>query len=454
MPLPVPPDRTPVLAGDGADLLALVELALGEARALGATQAEAAISMDVGLSVSARLGEVETVEYQRDRGMGVTVYFGTRKGSASTADLRAPALRETVLKACTIAKYTAEDPCTGLPDPDDLAREIPDLDLAHPWDITPEAACDMAIACEAAAMAVDPKRITNSEGAAVSTHRGVRAYGNSLGFLAAYPGTVHSVSCSVLGAEGEQMERDYWYSTVRDWRTLEDAASVGRRAGERAVRRLNARKLPTQKAPVLFVPETARGLVSHFIGAIRGGSQYRRASFLLEAAGQQVFPEWFSLVERPHLPGALASAPFDHEGVATRDRELVAAGVLLGYVLSTYSARKLGLRTTGNAGGTHNLIVEGRGRSFEEMLQLMGRGLMVTELMGQGVNGVTGDYSRGAAGFWIEDGKIAFPVHEVTIAGNLKDMYRRVVDVGADVDVRGGIRSGSILLEELTIAGE
>ncbi|MDQ1345310.1 MAG: PmbA protein [Pseudomonadota bacterium] len=342
---------TPV--ADGADLLALVELALEEARALGASQAEAAVSMDVGLSVSVRLGEVETVEYQRDRGMGVTVYFGTRKGSASTADLSPAMLRETVAKACSIARFTAEDPCAGLADPDTLATEIPDLDLAHPWDVTPERACEMALECEAAAMAVDA-RITNSEGAGVSTHRGVRAYGNSLGFLAAYPGTVHSLSCAVLGSSGDEMERDYWYSTARDWRALESAASVGRASGERAVRRLGARQLGTMKVPVLFAPDVARGLVGHFVGAVRGGSQYRRASFLLDAAGQQVFPDWFSISERPHLPRALASAPFDHEGVATRDRELVTAGVLLGYVLGTYSARKLGLRTTGNAGGTHN----------------------------------------------------------------------------------------------------
>jgi PmbA protein len=447
-------DHSPALTADGADLLALVEIALAEARLLGASQAEAAISMDVGLSVSARLGEVETIEYQRDRGMGVTVYFGTRKGSASTGDLGAAALRETVAKACTIAKYTSEDPCAGLPDPEDLATNIPGLDLSHTWDITPERACEMAIACEAAAMAVDRQRITNSEGAAVSTHRGVRAYGNSLGFLASYPGTVHSVSCSVLGSEGEQMERDYWYSTLRDWRDLESPEAVGRRAGERTVRRLGARKLATMKAPVLFSPDVARGLIGHFVGAVRGGSQYRRASFLLDAAGQQVFPEWFALSERPHLMKALASAPFDHEGVATRDRELVENGVLLGYVLSTYSARKLGLRTTGNAGGTHNLLVHGRGRSFDEMLQQMGRGLYVTELMGQGVNGVTGDYSRGAAGFWVENGELQYPVHEVTIAGNLKDMYRKIVDVGSDVDVRGGIRTGSILIEEMTIAGD
>src|SRR4051812_260829 len=277
-------DRTtPVLTADGADLLALVELALGEARVLGASQGEAAISMDVGLSVSARLGEVETIEYQRDRGMGVTVYFGKRKGSASTGDLSAAALRETVAKACTIAKYTAEDPCAGLPDVEDLAKEVPNLDLAHTWDVSPEQACDLAIACETAAMAVD-KRINNSEGAAVSTHRGLRAYGNSLGFLGAVPGTIHSVSCSVLGAAGEQMERDYWYSTVRDWRELESAESVGKRAGERTIGRLGARRLATQKSPVLYVPDTARGLISHFIGAIRGGSQYRRASFLLDAA--------------------------------------------------------------------------------------------------------------------------------------------------------------------------
>ena len=449
----MPSERSLVATSDGAELLALVELALGEARSLGATQAEAAVSVDVGLSVSARLGEVETVEYQRDRGMGVTVYFGTRKGTASTADLSPDALRETVAKACSIARFTAEDPCAGLPDPDTLATDIPDLDLAHPWELAPEQACRMAIECEAAAMAVD-SRITNSEGAGVSSHRGLRAYGNSLGFLAAYPGTLHSVSCAVLGVQGEEMERDYWYATARDWRDLEDVASIGRRSGERAVRRLGARKLSTMKVPVLFSPEMARGLIGHFTGAIRGGSQYRRASFLLDAAGTQVFPDWFGISERPHLPKALASAPFDHEGVATRDRELVAGGILTGYLLGTYSARKLGLRTTGNAGGPHNLIVAGRGRDFDAMLSLMDRGLLVTELMGQGVNGVTGDYSRGAAGFWVEGGRIAYPVHEVTVAGNLKDMYRSIVDVGSDVDVRGGTRTGSILVEQMTIAGD
>jgi len=442
---------TPV--ADGADLLALVEIVLEEAKALGASQAEAAVSVDVGLSVSVRLGEVDTVEYQRDRGMGVTVYFGTRKGSASSADLSAAALRETVGKACSIARFTAEDPCAGLADPDDLATGVLDLDLSHPWDLTPERACELALECEAAALAVDP-RITNSEGAGVSSHRGLRAYGNTHGFLRAYPGTVHSVSCAVVGSEGDAMERDYWYSTARDWRELEEVASVGRVSGERAVSRLGARKLGTTRAPVLFSPEVARGLIGHFIGAIRGGSQYRRASFLLDAAGRQIFPDWFSLSERPHLPRALASAPFDQEGVATRDRELVAGGVLLGYVLGTYSARKLGLRTTGNAGGTYNLIVPGRGGDFAAMLRRMDRGLLVTELMGQGVNGVTGDYSRGATGFWVEGGRVQYPVHEVTVAGNLKDMYRDIIEVGTDVDMRGGVRTGSILIGEMTIAGD
>jgi PmbA protein len=445
LPTATPPAR-------GTDLLSLVDVALREARSRGADQAEAAVSMDVGLSVSVRLGEVETVEYQRDRGMGVTVYFGTRKGAASTADLSEEALRETVAKACSIARFTAKDPCAGLADPDTLATEVPDLDLSHPWAIEPEAACELARACESAAMAVD-RRITNSDGAGVSSHSGVRAYGNSHGFMAAYPGSLHGISCAVIGVDGEEMQRDYWYSNARDWRELEAAEAVGRRSGERAVARLGARKLATTRAPVLYAPDVARSLIGHFTGAIRGGSQYRRASFLLDAAGQQLFPEWFELHERPHLPKALGSAPFDNEGVATRDRDLVQHGVLTGYLLSTYSARKLGLRSTGNAGGTHNLIVQGRSRDFAGMLQALDRGLLVTELMGQGVNGVTGDYSRGAAGFWVEDGRIAYPVHEITIAGNLKDMYRRIVDVGNDVDLRGGTRTGSILIEEMTIAG-
>lgn len=435
------------------DLKALVTFAIEEAKRRGATDVEAGVSVDTGLSVTARLGEVETLEYQRDRGMGVTVYRGKRKGSASTADLSEQAIRETVSKAYSIAGFTAEDECAGLPDPDTIARNPPELDLCHPWSIEPDEARDLAVACEAAALAYD-KRIGNSEGATLSTHHGLRVFGNSIGFLGGYPSSMHSLSCVVVAQDGSEMQRDYWYSSMRDWRELEDAQSIGKRAAERALRRLNARKLATLTAPVLFVPELARGLFGHFLGAIRGGSQYRRASFLLDAAGQQIFPSWMQISERPHIPKGLGSAPFDSEGVATHDRELVDHGVLTGYVLSTYSARKLGLKTTGNAGGVHNLIVAPGQDDFDALVRKMDRGLIVTELMGQGVNGVTGDYSRGAAGFWVENGAIAYPVHEITIAGNLKDMYREIVAVGSDVDVRGGIRTGSVLIEKMTIAGE
>jgi len=437
------------------ELESVVSLALEEARRRGATQCEADASLQQGLSATVRLGEGDTIEYQRDRGLGVTVYIGKRKGSASTADLGPQAVRETVEKACTIARYTAEDPCAGLADPEDLAREIPDLDLDHPWSLTPEQAVELARACESAGLAVD-RRITNSEGATVGSNRGVRVYGNSHGFLAGYCSTSHSVSCVLLASDGDEMQRDYWYTTARDPADLEAAEAVGRKAGERAVARLGARKLATRRVPVLFAPEMARGLFGHFIGAIRGASQYRKASFLLGAAGQQVFPAFLQMHERPHIPKALASSPFDAEGVATRDRDLVSGGVLQGYVLSSYSARKLGLRTTGNAGGIHNLIVTSSAEApdFAQLLARMRTGLLVTELMGQGVNGVTGDYSRGASGFWVEEGAIAYPVQEITIAGNLREMYANIVAVGSDVDTRGAIRTGSVLLEGMTVAGE
>jgi PmbA protein len=437
------------------ELEGIVSDALRQARALGASQCEADVSLQKGLTTTVRLGEVETVEYQRDRGMGVTVYFGQRKGSASTADLSARAIAETVQKACDIARYTAEDDCAGLADPAELARDIPDLDLDHPWELSPEAAVEAASACEAAGRAVDA-RITNSEGASVGSHRGVRVYGNSHGFLAGFPSTSHSVSCVLLAQEGEDMQRDYWYSTARDARDLESVEAIGRRAGERAVARLGARKISTQKARVLYAPEVARGLIGHFIGAVRGSSQYRKSSFLLGAASTQVFPSFLELRERPHIRKALGSSPFDGEGVATRNRELVQDGVLQGYVLGSYSARKLGLKTTGNAGGLHNLLVESKtgGVAPDQLLRDLGTGLLVTELMGQGVNGVTGDYSRGASGFWVENGAVSYPVHEITIAGNLKQMYRDIVAIGSDVDVRAGVRVGSILIGEMTIAGE
>jgi PmbA protein len=402
-----------------------------------------------------RLGEVDTVEYQRDRGLGVTVYFGRRKGGASTADLAPAAVRETVAKACAIARYTAEDPYAGLVEPEALAREIPDLDLDHPWELSPEAAIELARSCEAQGLAVDA-RVSNSEGAGVSSQRHSGVYGNSLGFLAGYSSTSHSVSCTLIAQQGDDMQRDYWWSVARDPAELEAAASIGRIAGERALARLDAQRLTTRRAPVAYSAEMARGLFRHFIGAISGPSQYRKSSFLLNAAGEQVFPQFIGMHERPHIPRGLASSPFDQEGAATHDRELVRAGVLEGYVLGSYSARRLGLKTTGNAGGIHNLLVTTAqgGLDRQALLARLGTGLLVTELMGQGVNGVTGDYSRGASGFWVENGRLAYPVHEITIAGNLKAMYRDIVALGSDVDTRGGIRTGSVLIGEMTIAGE
>ncbi len=438
-----------------AQLLDVASLALEEARRQGASQCEADASVSQGLSVNVRLREVDTVEYQRDRGLGVTVYFGKRKGAASTADLSAAAVRETVGKACAIARYTAADEYAGLVEPEALAHDIPDLDLDHPWELTPERAIELARECEAAGLGVDA-RLTNSEGAGVSSQRHTGVYGNSLGFLAGYSSTSHSLSCTLVAQAGEDMQRDYWYGIARDPAELEAAAAIGRRAGERALARLGARRLTTRKAPVAFAPEMARGLFRHFVGAISGPSQYRKSSFLLDAAGTQVFPAFLGMQERPHIAKALASSPFDQEGAATQDRELVRAGVLSGYVLGSYSARRLGLKTTGNAGGIHNLFVAGAdgGLGAAAFLQRLGTGLLVSELMGQGVNGVTGDYSRGASGFWVEDGAIAYAVHEITIAGNLKAMYRDIVALGSDVDARGGIRTGSVLIGEMTIAGE
>jgi PmbA protein len=443
-----------------SELKQVIAEALELARASGASDAEAAASLQRGLSVTVRLGEVDTIEYHRDRGLSLTVYFGKAKGSASTADLRPASVREIVEKAATIARHTAADECAGLADPEALAREIPDLDLFHPWDIAPEQAVELARECEAAGLACDA-RLKNSEGATVNTHGGLRVYGNSLGFLQGFPSSSHSVSCALVAQQGEDMQRDHWYSLARHPAALEPVATIGRQAAQRALRRLGARRLSTRRAPVLLVPELARGLFGHFVGAIRGASQYRRSSFLLEAAGTQVFPAFLSIAERPHLPRGLASSPFDAEGVATHDRELVREGMLEGYVLGSYSARKLGLKTTGNAGGIHNLLITAAGGdagpnsgSFDELLRRMGEGLLVTELMGPGVNGVTGDYSRGASGFWIEKGAIAYPVHELTIAGNLRDMLRAIVAVGSDVDTRGPVRTGSVLIERMTIAGE
>ncbi len=439
---------------DGEDeLRERVQLAVREAQRLGATQAEASATLGSGLEINVRLGEVETLERSRDRGLGITVYFGKRKGSASTANLDADAIREAVAAACAIAQFTAEDPAAGLADAELMATEFPELDLWHPWQFELEEAIAIAQRCEAAARDYDA-RITNSDGASFSSHAGLRVYGNSHGFIGSNRGTSHGISCTVLASDDGGMQRDYWYSSARDPQAVEAPEAIGRRAAERTLRRLGAKRLSTMRVPVLFAPETAKGLVGHFLGAIRGTAQYRGASFLHECAGRQVFPDFVRILEEPHLRKGPGSAPFDEEGVATRNRDLVTAGVVQGYILGSYSARRLGLQSTGNAGGVRNVLLEPGGDDFNGMLKRLHRGLLVTELMGQGVNAVTGDYSRGAAGFWVENGAIVHPVEEITIAGNLRDMFRRIVAVGNDVDTRGNIRSGSILIEEMTVAGE
>lgn len=445
----MPETRSPM---DKAALEDIVQTVLEEARAAGVDQAEVAASHDIGLSVTARLGDVENLEYTNDRGVGLTVFRGKRKGSASTSDFSPEALREAVRKACSFATFTAADEFAGLADAELMAGDVPDLALAHDWHLESDQAIRIAIDCEAAATSFD-KRISNSEGATVGTNSGIRAYGNSHGFLASYPKTSHTLSCVVIGEENGSMQRDYWYTTARDANALLSGTEVGRIAARRTVERLNARKIRTVNAPVVFAPEVARGFIGHAIGAITGGAQYRKSSFLLDAEGEKIFPSFMQIHERPHLPGAMASAPYDAEGVATRDRDIVVDGVLQGYVLSSYSARRLGRATTGNAGGVHNLIIPGTVADLQSIVQDMSSGFLVQELIGQGVNGVTGDYSRGAVGFWVENGEIAYPVHEVTIAGNLRDLYRRIVAIGKDQDLRGGIRCGSVLVDEMKIAG-
>jgi PmbA protein len=436
-----------------AQLQQIVEDLLAEARRQGASAAEAGVSSDQGLSVTVRLGEVETVEHTRDNGLGVTVYFGRRKGSASTSDLSPEAVRDTVRAACNIARYTSEDPCTGLADPELMAREVAALDLHHPWAITATEGVDIARACEDAARAGDA-RITNSEGATLDTHHGVFVYGNSHGFVGGYPTSRHSLSCAVIGEDDAGMQRDYWYTTARAAEDLDRPEDVGRRAAERTLARLGARRLNTRKAPVLFRAEMAAGLMRSLVGAVRGPALYRRASFLLDALGQPLFPAFVRIHEDPLKRRGLSSSPFDDEGVATRARDLVRDGVLQGYVLDSYAARRLGTVTTGNAGGVRNLTAELGPLDFGGLLREMGTGLVVTELMGQGVNLVTGDYSRGAAGFWVENGAVAYPVEEITIAGNLRDMFRGLVAIGRDADAPGSFRTGSWLIESMTIAGE
>ncbi len=429
-----------------------VQRVLDEAAKRNASSAEAVISMDSGLSVTARMGEIETLEHHKDNNIAVNVYFGQCKGSASSSDLSDKAIQETVSAACNIARFTAGDPYAGLADRALMAFDYENLDLDHPWSLSAEQAIEQAIHCEDAAR--KSPEISNSEGASVSTLRGASIYGNSHGFIGGYYATRHSLSCAVIGSHNGSMQRDYWYSSSRDSKTLDSAESVGQRAAERTLRRLGARKLSTRHIPVIFEADVARGLISHFVNAVSGGALYRKATFLLDALGDQVFPEYISIREQPHILGALGSAPFDNEGVATREREIVKGGVLEGYFLSSYSARKLGMQTTGNAGGVRNLTVTNGELDRTGLLKQMHTGLMVTELIGHGVNTVTGDYSRGASGFWVENGEIQYPIEEITIAANLKDMFMNIVAVANDVDTRGNIRTGSILIEKMTIGGE
>ena len=433
-------------------LSALTEDVLKRCRAKGASEVDVGLGVDVGLSVSVRLGEIESIEHNRDRGLSVTVYFGKRKGSASTADLHPDSIEKTIEHACAIAKHTQEDPCNGLADTELLAHDFADLDLWHPWDITTEEASELALRCEEAGRSFD-RRISNSEGASVQIGSSLAVGATSNGFFSRERDTRHSISVALLAEEQAGMQRDYWFESVRSAEDFPDVASIGRKAAERTVARLGSRKLGTQKCPVLFSPQVARSLIGHLVSGVSGGALYRKASFLVDHIGKQVFPDFMQIVERPHIRRGQASANFDSEGVATRDSDLITDGRLARYVLGSYSARKLGLRSTGNAGGVHNLIVSSGEDDFAALLKRMGTGLLVTELMGQGVSLLTGDYSRGASGFWVENGEISYPVEEITIASNLREMFANIVAIGNDVDHRSHILTGSILLDRLTVAG-
>ncbi|WP_413623972.1 metalloprotease PmbA [Luteibacter sp. Lutesp34] len=444
---------TPDTSHQDLDRLAeLAEETIRRARAAGASQAEVSASIDVGLNVNVRLGEVETVERTRDRGFSLTVYFGGRKGSASTADLNPDSIQATIDQACAIARFTEEDPASGLADAERMATSFPDLDLWHPWDLDVDDAIALGRDIEDAGRAV--AGITNSDGASVNAGQSVSVYANSHGFVGRERGTRHSLSVALIAGDDDGMQRDYWYDSVRHAGDFMGAADIGRKAAERTLARLGARRLGTRQAPVLFAPEVARSLLGHLLGAVSGGSLYRRSSFLVDHVGKQILPSWFRIDEKPLIPRGHGSSVFDAEGVATVDAPLVVDGVLQRYILGSYSARKLGLSSTGNAGGVHNLFVQTGDDDFAGMLRKLGTGLLVTEVMGQGVSIVTGDYSRGASGFWVENGQIAYPVEEITIAANLRDMYANLVAVGSDVDRRSHVLTGSWLVEKMTIAGE
>ena len=419
----------------------------------GASACAAEVSEGIGQAVTVRQGEVETIEYNRDKGLGVSVFIGKQRGSASTSDFSPQAIRDSVDAALNIARFTAVDECAGLPPQDLLATEFPDLDLYHPWLLDVDSAIELARRCEQAAFATD-KRITNSEGASVNVHESNFIYANSLGFIGGFPTSRHSISCSMIAGKGASMQRDYWYSEARDAADMLSAEEVGRITTERTVRRLKARKLATMQVPVLFEAPIAAGLLGSFVSAVSGSSLYRKSSFLLDQLGKPVFSSNIHIEDVPDIRKGLASGTFDGEGVKTQRRTIVENGVLQGYFLATYSGCKLGMQSTGNAGGTNNLIVRPGALDLKGLLKKMNRGLLVTELLGSGVNAVTGDYSRGAAGFWVEHGEIQYAVEEITIAGNLKDMYKHILEVGNDVLISGSRQCGSILIENMMVAGQ
>ena len=452
-----PSNTAPVVSTDDSAqrlqrLSAVAEQLIERARAAGADQCEVTCNEDMGLAVNVRMGDVETVEATRDRGVSVTVYVGQRKGSASTADLREDSLAATVIQACAIARHTEEDPCAGLADAALMASTLREFDSWHPAPFNADHAIDVALACEAAGREMDA-RIANSDGASMNANASLSVYANSHGFLGAERATSYSAGCALIAGVGDGMQRDGWFSVALAQADLESPEAIGHKAARRTLDRLDPRQLPTGQVPVLFCAEMARSLIGSYIGAISGGALYRRASFLLDSVGTQVFPDWFSIEENPFLPRGFRSAAFDAEGVATRQSMLVEDGRVQRYVLGSYSARKLGLQSTANAGGVHNLEVKPNAGDLPSMLHAMQRGLLVTELMGQGVNMITGDYSRGAAGFWVENGEIAYPVDGITIAGNLKAMFAGIEAVGSDVDPRSHLRTGSILVGRMTVAG-
>ncbi|HLB43004.1 MAG TPA: metalloprotease PmbA [Gammaproteobacteria bacterium] len=441
------------LSFDTSRLQYVAQDILNEASRSGADQAEVGIGTHKGFSISARRGDVETVEYHQDKTIEVRVFFGKRTGSASFSDLTSEAIHAAVEAACHIAKFTDEDPAAGLADKNELAFHYPQLDSAYPWIISVEDAIKLACQCEQEALAYD-NHIMSTEDVRVNTTEAFGLHANSYGFMGCFPYTRHEISCVLIAKKGDEMQRDYSYTTACDAKQLESVTAIAKQAAEKVIRRLGAKRIPTMKTPVIYIAEEARGLLGHFAAAIQGGSLYRKASFLLDHRDKKIFPDFMHIQEQPHLPRALGSAPFDDDGVATHANIFVENGVLCNYALGVYSARKLAMQTTGNAGGTHNLTIRLGNKNLKTLLKTMDKGLLITEMMGHGVNLLTGDYSRGVAGFWIEHGEIQYPVHEITVAGKLQNMYKQIVEVGNDVDIRGNIRTGSILLEELMVAGE